>query len=110
MELNEKGEIIQEPKKERLMGKLLNKTKKQENSNVEPVKETKEVKEEPVKKEQEDSSEEITKEQITRLAFAYLNYTELIELARIKVGQLEKENIELTQLLKKSFLNKKEGE
>lgn len=98
MELNEKGEIIQEEtkKKERLMGKLLNKQKQVEK----PVEETKEE----VKQVSEQNSGEDSKQQIIKLAFTYLSYEELTELAKIKVAELEKENLVLASILKEKVL------
>lgn len=98
MEINDSGEIIKEESGGKLMGKFFQ--KKQEKVVEKPVEQPKEK----IVEEKQEETPQLTKEQVAKIAFLYLDWTELIDLAKLKVVDLEKENVSLTQLLKQVVL------
>jgi len=105
--LNENMEL--EPGKEKpkkLLGKFFQKkqeetTKNKDDSFKKPVVEQKKVEPE---QQTVQSEPQVTKETIGQLAFQYLTITDLCNIIVLKTSQLEQENVQLSDYLKKNVL------
>jgi hypothetical protein len=102
MEINEAGEIVKDQSGTKLMGKFFQ--KRQEKVEETPKKVVEEKVEPTPSVEKTEETPQLNKEQVAKIAFLYLDWTELMDLAKLKIVDLEKENVNLTQLLKQVVL------